>query len=66
MRGQRRHGTAAVRTVLPSMFLTLNRSECNFLTAQSPDLRARLEQIAEQRGVIKDAGKAAAFSNTQE
>ncbi|HEX3356590.1 MAG TPA: ATP-binding cassette domain-containing protein [Tepidisphaeraceae bacterium] len=49
--------TATVRTLLPSIFLTINRSEFDFLMEQAPDLRARLEQIAEQRGVIKDADK---------
>jgi ATP-binding cassette, subfamily B, bacterial len=50
--------TATVRTLLPSIFLTINRSEFDFLMEQAPGLRARLEQIAEQRGAMKDGDKA--------
>jgi ATP-binding cassette, subfamily B, bacterial len=41
--------TATVRTLLPSTFLTINRSEFDFLMEQAPELRTRLEAIAEQR-----------------
>ncbi len=41
--------TATVRTLLPSIFLTINRSEFDFLLEQAPELRARFEQIAAER-----------------
>jgi ATP-binding cassette subfamily B protein len=41
--------TATVTTLLPSIFLTMNRSEFDYLMEQAPELRKRLEQTAEQR-----------------
>jgi ATP-binding cassette subfamily B protein len=43
--------TATVRTLLPSVFLTLDRAEFDSLMERAPDLRRRLEDIAEQRTV---------------
>jgi ATP-binding cassette subfamily B protein len=43
--------TATVRTLLPSVFLTIDRSEFDLLMERAPDLRTRLEDIAEKRTV---------------
>jgi ATP-binding cassette, subfamily B, bacterial len=41
--------TATVRTLLPSVFLTINRTEFDLLMERAPGLRMRLEKTAQQR-----------------
>jgi ATP-binding cassette, subfamily B, bacterial len=43
--------TATVRTLLPSVFLTIDRSEFDLLMERAPGLRMRLEDIAQKRTV---------------
>jgi len=41
--------TATVRTLLPSVFLSIDRSEFDLLMERAPELRLRLEKTAHQR-----------------